>query len=80
MSCQTDSMKAVTVAEMRAIEASVMAAGVSEAELMARAGEALGQALGRAFPETGTAVAYIGKGHNGGDALIALHVMRDTFG
>jgi ADP-dependent NAD(P)H-hydrate dehydratase / NAD(P)H-hydrate epimerase len=73
-------MKTVTVAAMRAIEAKAMDAGVSEEELMARAGDALGHALGLAFSETGTAVAYIGKGHNAGDALIALRVLRDTFG
>jgi hydroxyethylthiazole kinase-like uncharacterized protein yjeF len=73
-------MKAVTVAQMRAIEAKAMAAGVTESELMQRAGDALGQALGRAFPELGSAVAYIGKGHNAGDALIALRVLRDEFG
>ena len=73
-------MSAVSVAEMRRIEAKAMAAGVSEAELMARAGDALGHALGRAFPETGRAVAFIGKGHNGGDALIALRVLRDSYG
>lgn len=73
-------MSVVTVAEMREIERKAMAAGISEVELMARAGEALGHTIGRAFPETGLAVAYIGKGHNGGDALIALRVLRDSYG
>lgn len=73
-------MSAVTVAEMRKIERKAMAAGISEGELMSRAGEALGHALGRAFPETGLAVAYVGKGHNGGDALIALRILRESFG
>lgn len=80
MPCQIERMKSITVAEMRVIEAKAMASGVSEAELMARAGNALGHALGIAFPENGTAVVYIGKGHNGGDALIAAHVLRDLFG
>lgn len=73
-------MAAVSVAEMRGIEKRAMDAGVTEGELMARAGEALGNALGRAFPETGTAVAYLGKGHNAGDALIALRVLAESFG
>ncbi len=73
-------MSAVTVEEMREIERKAMASGISEAVLMSRAGEPLGHALGRAFPETGLAVAYIGKGHNGGDALIALRVLRDSYG
>jgi NAD(P)H-hydrate epimerase len=73
-------MAAVSVAEMRAIERKAMDAGVTEAELMSMAGEALGNALGRAFPEVGTAVAFIGKGHNAGDALIALRVLGERFG
>lgn len=80
MPCHSEPMSAVSVAEMRAIEAKAMSYGVSEAELMARAGDALGHALGSAFPETGRAVAFIGKGHNGGDALIALRVLRDLYG
>ncbi len=73
-------MASVSVAEMRAIERGAMDSGVSEGELMARAGEALGNALGHAFPETGMAVAFIGKGHNAGDALIALRVLGESFG
>jgi hydroxyethylthiazole kinase-like uncharacterized protein yjeF len=73
-------MAAISVAEMRGIEKRAMDSGVTEEELMSMAGEALGNALGRAFPEAGTAVAYIGKGHNAGDALIALRVLEETFG
>jgi NAD(P)H-hydrate epimerase len=73
-------MAAVSVAEMRAIGRKAMDAGVTEAELMSMAGEALGNALGQAFPEVGTAVAFIGKGHNAGDALIALRVLEEAFG
>lgn len=73
-------MAAVSVAEMRGIEKRAMDSGVTEAVLMSMAGEALGNALGRAFPEVGTAVAFIGKGHNAGDALIALRVLEESFG
>ncbi|MFK7851030.1 MAG: NAD(P)H-hydrate dehydratase [Akkermansiaceae bacterium] len=73
-------MPAVTVDRMREIEDEAMASGVSEGDLMSRAGFALGKAIGEQYPEIGTAVAYIGKGHNGGDALIALRVLRDKFG
>lgn len=73
-------MTAVTVAEMREIESRAIASGVSEAALMEQAGTALGHALGRAYPEVGTAVAFVGKGHNGGDALIALRVLGEKFG
>lgn len=73
-------MTAVTVEKMREIECQAMRGGVSEAELMERAGFALGKAIGEQFPDVGTAIAYIGKGHNAGDALIALRVLRDEFG
>ena len=65
---------------MREIEEEAMAGGVTEAELMERAGFALGKAIGEQFPETGTAIAYLGKGHNAGDALVALRVLQDEFG
>ncbi|MDP4721057.1 MAG: NAD(P)H-hydrate epimerase, partial [Akkermansiaceae bacterium] len=78
--CQTVGMAAVSVAEMRRIEADAMRAGVSEAQLMNMAGVALGRAMGLMFPEVGRAVAFLGKGHNAGDALIALRVLRDEFG
>lgn len=73
-------MAAVSVAEMRRIEEEAMRGGISEAGLMNMAGLALGRAMGRMFPEVGRAVAYLGKGHNAGDALIALRVLRDEFG
>jgi NAD(P)H-hydrate epimerase len=73
-------MATVSVAEMRGIERKAMDAGVTESELMSMVGEALGKALGRAFPEVGTAVAFVGKGHNAGDALIALRVLEESFG
>ncbi|MFN9664753.1 MAG: NAD(P)H-hydrate epimerase, partial [Akkermansiaceae bacterium] len=73
-------MSTVTVQQMREIERGAMRSGISEAELMERAGLALGRAIGNQYREVGTAVAYIGKGHNGGDALIALRVLKEEFG
>lgn len=73
-------MPAVTVQQMREIEQRAMRSGISEAELMKRAGEALGRAIGLQYCDVGTAVAYVGKGHNGGDALIALRVLQEEFG
>ncbi len=57
-----------------------MDSGISEAELMDFAGVALGRAIGNQYREVGTAAAYVGKGHNGGDALIALRVLQEEFG
>lgn len=73
-------MPSVTVKQMREIEQRVMLSGISEAELMEQAGMALGRAIGSQFQGIRMAVAYIGKGHNGGDALIALKVLKDEFG
>ena len=73
-------MAAITIAETRAIEASAIAAGWTEEQLLNLAGDRLGRALGRYFPQPGTIVAYLGKGHNSGDALVALRILHDDFG
>jgi NAD(P)H-hydrate epimerase len=71
-------MGTVTCAEMREMEDEVFSTGVSAEELMDKAGRRLGQAAVRLFPQAGTAVAYIGTGNNGGDALVALGVLREA--
>lgn len=73
-------MGTVNCAEMRAIERAAMDSGWSEECLLDLAGTQLGHALGRYFPHPGTAVGYLGKGHNAGDALVALRVLRETYG
>lgn len=70
--------RAVSVAEMKALETAALAAGWSEAQLMELAGQALGRRILELFPQRGQAIAFIGKGHNAGDALIALRVLRDA--
>ena len=62
--------------EMRALEEKIFRAGISAESLMDKAGRRLGEAVGELYPGGGTAVAYIGRGNNGGDALVALHVLR----
>ena len=62
--------------EMRALEEKIFRAGISAESLMDKAGRRLGEAVGELYPRGGTAVAYIGRGNNGGDALVALHVLR----
>ncbi len=73
-------MGAVTLSEMRAAEAAAKANGWSEEQLLNTAGQRLGIAIARFFPRPGTAIAYLGKGHNAGDALVALRILRDQFG
>ena len=73
-------MASVTVAEMRSLELAAIQAGHSEEELLEAAGQALGVAIGRYFPDPGTAIGYLGKGHHAGDTLVALRVLRERFG
>ena len=73
-------MAAVTLAETLSIEAAAMARGWSEEQLLDAAGERLGLAIGRHFPQAGSVVGYLGKGHNAGDTLVALRILRDRFG
>lgn len=72
-------MLAVTVDQMIAAEKAAIHNGCTEAELMLHAGTALGHAIGRQFPQPGTAVGYLGKGHNAGDTLIALRILQDHY-
>jgi NAD(P)H-hydrate epimerase len=73
-------MGAVTISEMLAAEAAAVAGGWTEERLLNLAGERLGSAIGRFFPHPATAVGYLGKGHNAGDTLVALKILRDRFG
>lgn len=72
-------MSAATLAETLGIEATAKAQGWSEERLVNLAGERLGRAIGRYFPHPGTAVGYLGKGHNAADTLVALRILRDEF-
>jgi hydroxyethylthiazole kinase-like uncharacterized protein yjeF len=73
-------MSAVTIAEALELEAIAKANGWSEEQLLNLAGQRLGRAIGLHFPHPGTAIAYLGKGHNAGDALVALRILRDRYG
>ncbi|MCB1132046.1 MAG: hypothetical protein KDN05_13020, partial [Verrucomicrobiae bacterium] len=73
-------MSAVSVAEMIEAEKRALADGWTEEDLLELAGDRLGHAIGRFFPIAGTAVGFLGKGHNAGDTLVALAVLRDTYG
>jgi len=70
-------MGAVTISEMLAAEAAAKSNGWTEEQLLNLAGERLGLAIGRFFPHPGTVVGYLGKGHNAGDTLVALGILRD---
>lgn len=72
--------EAVSIAEMLEAEAHALRQGWTEACLLATAGKHLANSIHHIHPEAGTAIAYIGKGHNGGDALVALRHLRDEHG
>jgi len=73
-------MGSVTISEMLAAESAAMANGWTEEQLLNLAGERLGRAIGLYFIHPGTVVGYLGKGHNAGDTLVALRILRDEFG
>jgi hydroxyethylthiazole kinase-like uncharacterized protein yjeF len=71
-------MGLVTCAEMKALEESAFARGVEAEDLMDLAGRRLGEFVRDFYARPGSAVAYLGKGNNGGDALVALEVLREA--
>ena len=73
-------MPAVTICEMRDAESRAMASGLTEEEILTLAGTRLGHAIAKFFSKPGLALAYLGKGHNAGDALVALRILRDSYG
>lgn len=61
----------VSAAEMRAAEEAAFARGIEVEALMDEAGAGVARAVRQFFPEAGMCLVYAGKGHNGGDALVA---------
>ncbi|MBI3971634.1 MAG: NAD(P)H-hydrate dehydratase [Chloroflexi bacterium] len=74
-------MRLVTTAEMRELEQRTFAAGVSEADLMERAGTAVAHAAADWLvnPRGRSLLVLVGKGNNGGDALIAARVLAQRY-
>jgi NAD(P)H-hydrate epimerase len=61
----------VTSAEMRALEERAFAKGATAEALMEEAGVKIADVVMQFFPTPGRCRAVFGKGHNGGDALVA---------
>ena len=61
----------VTCREMKGIEERAFAAGISAETLMEEAGALMAAAIEAFFPTPGVCQVFFGKGHNGGDALVA---------
>jgi len=66
----------VSAAEMRAAEEAAFARGIEVEALMDEAGAGVARAVRQFFPEAGTCLVYAGKGHNGGDALVAAERLQ----
>ena len=68
----------VSAAAMRAAEEAAFASGVEVEALMDRAGAGVAAAVGQFFPRAGRAIVFVGKGHNGGDALVAAACLQQA--
>ncbi|MGY8690269.1 MAG: NAD(P)H-hydrate epimerase, partial [Verrucomicrobiales bacterium] len=66
-----------TPTEMQMAEQAVFAQGqVGPEDLMEKAGLGIAHALRERWPHPGKAIAYLGKGHNAGDALVVGRHLR----
>ncbi len=63
---------------MRGAEETAFASGVEVEALMDRAGAGVAAAIRQFFPRAGRAIVFVGKGHNGGDALVAAASLRQA--
>ena len=63
---------------MRAAEEAAFAKGVPVERLMDEAGAGIAEAVQQFFPKPGRCAVYAGKGHNGGDALVAAERLQRT--
>jgi NAD(P)H-hydrate epimerase len=61
---------------MHAAEESAFARGVSAETLMDQAGTGVARAVRQFFPKPATCIVFAGKGHNGGDALVAAERLQ----
>ena len=68
----------LTPEEMAAAEEALFAAGAEAEPLMDRAGRGIAEAAMQFCPKPGIALAFVGDGHNGGDALVALRHLREA--
>ena len=61
----------LTANEMRQVELAAFEAGIDAEKLMDHAAEGIANAILEREPEPGFCVAYLGKGNNAGDAIVA---------
>jgi hydroxyethylthiazole kinase-like uncharacterized protein yjeF len=61
---------------MQAAEQAAIARGTSVEKLMDQAGAGVARAVRQFFPKPATCIVFAGKGHNGGDALVAAEQLQ----
>lgn len=62
--------------QMKEAEETAFASGATPEGLMAVAGEGISRSIRQFFPKEESAIVYCGKGHNGGDALLAASHLK----
>ncbi len=63
---------------MREAEEAAFARGIAVEALMDQAGAGIARAVRQFFPQPGRCVVFAGKGHNGGDALVAAQCLKQA--
>lgn len=66
----------LTCQQMKQVEEDAFLTGVKAETLMDEVGFKMAQILGHWFPHPGQCLLWVGKGHNGGDALVAGKFLR----
>lgn len=66
----------VTCEAIQQAERRLFDAGIEAEPLMERAGRGCARAIGQWFPHPGQAILFVGKGNNGGDALVIGRELR----
>ena len=61
---------------MHAAEEAAIARGVTVEALMDQAGAGVARTVRQFFPKSGSCIVFAGKGHNGGDALVAAEQLQ----
>jgi ADP-dependent NAD(P)H-hydrate dehydratase / NAD(P)H-hydrate epimerase len=66
----------LTATQMKKAEEEAFAKGVTSEGLMEIAGVGIAACIRQFFPKPGSAIVFCGKGHNGGDALVAARHLQ----
>ena len=67
----------ITCVEMQEVEAAAFARGASAEALMEKVGRRMASVILRDHVEPGRVIAFLGKGHNAGDALVVARHLKD---